>query len=162
MGIFSLATLIMGNKCQLSPVYPLNFSFNVIIVCGILCQLVSSQKHNITFNGSSCTSSPCNIPQYSMITNTSRSSISFLCSSEFILNQYSSKSSSTACIAYPNKPKSFLLILPISFLLPLMNLSNHVPQVGVVVTTIFISQISKLADPSCRNPSLQIFPYADE
>ena len=152
----------MGNKCHLYPVSILNISFNVRMRCGVMCRQVSSQKYNMPFNDSSSTSSSLNPPQYSMIKNTTRSLISFLCSYDFILNQSSSKSSSDACSSYIDKQKFFLLIPTVHSLFHLMNLSNHVPLVGVVRTTIFLSALSKVSNPSPRTPAIQILTYDAE
>ena len=152
----------MGNKCHISPAFTLNLPPNVSIKCGVLYRHLSSQKYKIPFNGSSCNSSPLSPPQYSIMTNTVRSLISFLCFSYFILPGFSSKSSSTTISASPEKPKFFLLMLPVCFLLPHINFSNHVPLVVVVVTAIFFSALSRVSDPSTRTPALQIFPYAAE
>ena len=131
MEILVLVTSTMGNKNHLSPVSPFKNPFNMRILFGFLCRQISSKKY-MSFNNSSGASSLLNQPQHSMITNTSRSLIYFLCSSEFFLPQYSYKSSSIAFSACPGKPKFFLLILLLRFLFLLMNLSNHVPLVGLV------------------------------
>ena len=102
------------------------------IMCGVLCRQVSSKKYNMSFNNSSGTSYLLNPPQYSMITNTSRSLNSFLCSSEFILHRYSSKSSSILCSISPDKTIFSSRSFPFRFLFLLMNLSNDVPLVGLV------------------------------
>ena len=150
----------IGKKCHLSPVSPLKLLFKMRIICGVFCERVSSQKYNMTFNCSSGTSYPLNPSQYYMITNTARSLISILWSSDLIINQYYPKYSNTSCIASPDKQKLFILITSFILLFTLMKLSNHVPLVGVVVTTIFMSSLSKVVDPSLRTSALQILPYA--
>ena len=131
-------------------------------MCGVLCQQVSSQNKKIPFNDRRRTSSDLNMPQYYMIKNTARSLISFLYSSDFIINQSYSEYYSTACSASPDKPNFFLLILSVRFLFPLKNLSNHAPLVGVAVTTTFLYALVKVSDTNSRDPSLQIILYASE
>ena len=87
MRIFVFVTYSIGNRCHISPVSPLNPPFNVRIMYCILCWYISSQKYKMTFNNSSVNSSPLSPPQYSIITKSSTSSISFLFSSDFILPQ---------------------------------------------------------------------------
>ena len=58
---------------KVSPDSPLNLPFNVINMYGVLHKQVPSQKYKIPFNDISGTSSYLNPPQYSIITNTSRS-----------------------------------------------------------------------------------------
>ena len=159
-GIFVLVKFAIGNSFHLSPVSPLNPPFSVIIIWGFLCWQVYPQRGKNPFKESSGTYSSLSPSQYSIITNTDRSSISFLCYSDYVIPQYYSKSSSPAFIASPNKPNFVIFILPVHFLFPLMNLLNHLILVGLVVTIIYLSEIFRVAIPSARTPALQIFPYA--
>ena len=151
----------MDNKCDLYPVSPLNTPFNISIICDVLCRSISSQKYKTPFDYSNSTSSPLSLPQYSMTTNTTRSSIYFLCYSYFILPQYSSNSSSTTCSATPDKPKLFIVMLPVRFSFPLENLSKHALLLEVVFNTTFLSVLSRLAKPSPSIPALQISLFSD-
>ena len=128
----------------------LKLPINGSIIWGVLCLCVSYKNYKTPFNDCSGTSFNLITPQYFMITYTSRSSISFLCYYDFILIKYYSMSSITMCSASTDRPKLFLLIITDSFLLPLKNLSNQVPLVGVVVTSIFMSALAIVTDPLPR------------